>query len=274
MQENSPSLWHNSLPFPTRESHKYSRGTAVINGGGSIMTGAARLAAIAALRAGAGLVTITPPTEALPIYATSLLAVMVHPIDTCEDFTAFIQNHRRNALLIGPGNGICERTRTFTLAAVGSKKPCVLDADSLTVFSTTPANLFTSLHPNVILTPHEGEFKRLFSTTENKINDTQKAAQKSGAIILHKGAETIITHPDGRTVINNCAPPWLATAGSGDVLAGIITGLLAQQVNPFDAACMGVWLHSQAALLTGIGMIAEDLPGLLPNVLQKILNRI
>lgn len=234
------------------------------------MTGAARLAAMAALRIGAGVVTITVPPEALQVYAASLLAIMVQPAESLAAFVGFISDKRRNALLIGPGNGINERTRIFTLAALATLKPCVLDADSLTVFSSHPETLLNALHPSAILTPHQREFARLFPVTTDRIKDARHAATLSNAVILLKGAETIIAHPDGRCVINNNAPPWLATAGSGDVLAGIITGLLAQKTAPFDAACMGAWLHGEAANLAGIGMIAEDLPGLLPNVMRAL----
>ncbi len=269
MQENSPSLWRHAFPLPNQSSHKYSRGTLVVSGGPLTMTGAARLAATAALRIGAGLVTIAVPEAALAVYAASLLAVMVEPVNTTETFHHFIADPRRTALLLGPGNGLSERTRSFTLAALASQKPCVLDADSLSVFADTPSFLIDALHNNVVLTPHAGEFKRLFPVTGNRVADAQRAARQTGSVLLYKGAETIIAHPDGRVVVNRNAPSWLATAGSGDVLAGMIAGLVAGNVEPFTAACMAVWLHAETANQCGLGLIADDIPAILPTLLQK-----
>jgi ADP-dependent NAD(P)H-hydrate dehydratase / NAD(P)H-hydrate epimerase len=224
------------------------------------MTGAARLAALSALRAGSGVVTIAVPTDASAIYASSLLAVMLCPVADVAEYKNMLDDRRISALLLGNGNGITERTRLMTLTALGSHRPIVLDADALTVFASHPEQLFEHVTSPVIMTPHEGEFKRLFALEGTREARAQQAAILSRSIIVLKGAHTVIASPDGRCAINNNAPPWLATAGSGDVLAGIIAGLLAQAVDPFYAACMGVWLHGEAATLLGRGMIADDLP--------------
>ena len=243
-------------------------------------TGAARLAARGALRAGAGLVTLASPRDALAINASALTAVMIRAIDTKAEFADLLADKRLNACVIGPGAGVGERTRDFVLAALSAQRGLVLDADALTSFADMPDHLFeaikTSGDSQVILTPHEGEFQRLFSDMSNKhplrskLERVRAAAERSGAVVLLKGPDTVVASPDGRAAIAANAPPWLATAGAGDVLAGMIAGLLAQAAPAFEAACMGVWMHGEAGSEAGPGLIAEDLPEVLPAVFRRL----
>jgi hydroxyethylthiazole kinase-like uncharacterized protein yjeF len=273
---NAPALWRATFPVPGAASHKYTRGHALI-AAGSEMTGAARLAARAALRTGAGLVTIGAAREVLPIYQAALEAVIVRPTDGARDYAELLGDSRRNALLIGPGAGIGETTRTLVDLALGSGRAVVLDADALTTFEDAPDGLFAAVAGSggeVVLTPHEGEFRRLFSALaglpDSKLERARRAAALSGAVVLLKGADTVVAAPDGRAAIADNAPFWLATAGSGDVLAGIITGLLAQGMTAFEAACAAVWMHGEAATGVGPGLIAEDLPEALRPVLRGL----
>src|SRR5215813_13971103 len=278
--ENTPQFWRRSFPVPRIEGHKYSRGHALVVSGDIAATGAARLAARGALRAGAGLVTLASPRDALAINAAALTAVMVKPVDTPIEFGAQLSDKRFNACVIGPGAGISERTRDFVHSALSAQRALVLDADALTSFADAPDRLFESIkavsEPQVVLTPHEGEFPRLFSDISNKnpgrskLERVRAAAERSGAVVLLKGPDTTVAAPDGRATIAANAPPWLATAGSGDVLAGIIAGLMAQGVAAFEAASIGVWMHGEAAREAGPGLIAEDLPEVLPAVHRHI----
>lgn len=262
-----------AVPRPAIDGHKFSRGHAVILGGGR-MTGASRLAARAAQRVGAGLVTILCPPEVHAIYAASCLSVMVETVEAVDDFAAAIADPRRNALLLGPGAGVGEATRRRVLAAADTGKPRVLDADALTVLKDDAALLGRATRGgNVVLTPHEGEFARLFDLAGSKLDRARRAAESTGAVIVLKGPDTVIAAPDGRAAIDRDAPPDLATAGSGDVLAGLIVGSLAQGLSPFDAARTGVWLHGAAAREVGPGLIAEDLAEALPRVLARSVTR-
>jgi ADP-dependent NAD(P)H-hydrate dehydratase / NAD(P)H-hydrate epimerase len=279
--ENDPSLWRSSFPVPQIDGHKYARGHAVVVSGGIASTGAARMSARGALRAGAGLVTLASPRDALAVNASALSAVMVREIDTVVEFAELLLIDKRlNSCVIGPGAGLGERTRDFVLTALSAKRNLVLDADALTSFAEAPHRLFEAIKEshdlNVVLTPHEGEFPRLFSDMSNKHPDRSKlervraAAERSGAVVLLKGPDTVVASPDGRATIAANAPPWLATAGAGDVLAGIIAGMLAQGVPAFEAACIGVWMHGEAAREAGPGLIAEDLPETLPAVFRRL----
>ena len=267
VHENAPALWRGLMPGPEAVDHKYSRGHALVVGGDGTHSGAARLAARAALRAGAGLVTVHAPETALPVYASQLTAVMVASLD---DLGAALADERRNALLIGPGCGVSPATRARTLQALGAGKRCVLDADALTAFQEEPAALFEALGSDAVLTPHEGEYRRLFAHEGDKLSRARAAAAECGAVVVLKGADSVIAAPDGRAAINANAPPTLATAGSGDVLAGFILGLLAQEMPAFEAAAAGVWLHGAAAAAFGPGLIAEDLSESLPSVLRNL----
>lgn len=262
---NAPNLWQPAFPMLDLDSHKYLRGHAVVIGGGAHTTGAARLAALGALRAGAGLVSVASPPDALPIYAAALISVMTKPLEMLD---ALLKDERVTAMLVGPGCGVSDDTAGQTLAILKQKKPCVIDADAISAFQDKPKRLFSAIKGPAVLTPHEGEFSRLFTAEGSKAACAQEAAKQSGAAVVLKGNDTVIAAPDGRCAVNVNAPPWLATAGSGDVLAGIIAGLLAQGMPAWEAACAGVWMHGQAAATLGPGMIAEDLPGAMPAVLR------
>lgn len=271
--ENGPLLWRNFLPFPHAQSHKYTRGHAVVQGGGLAHTGAARMAARAALRGGAGAVTVACDTESLPVYATAFEAVMTRVVADEQALIDLLKDERISAYLIGPGAGVNERTLAFLLTALAMKKPVVLDADALSVAAQKPQVVFDALRGiSAILTPHAGEFKRLFGTLADadKITATQQAATLCGAVVVHKGADTVIAAPDGRVVVNSLPAPWLATAGAGDVLSGLCCGLLAGKMPAFEAACAAAWMHSSAAIAYGAGLIAEDLPDILPRIWQDL----
>ncbi len=267
--ENGPALWLEAYPWPVVGSHKYTRGEALIVGG-AVMTGAARLAARAAARVGAGLVTLAVPTGAWAVYAAALTGVIVQPVAAPEAFDALLGDARRNALLVGPGAGTTAETRARALAALATRRAVVLDADALTVFADAPQTLFTAIAGPCVMTPHEGEFRRLFTLTGDKLARAREAARQSGAVVLLKGADSVIAAPDGRAVINANAPPELATAGSGDVLSGLVTGLLAQGLDPFRAACAACWLHGDAAQRFGPGLVAEDIVETLPQALRGL----
>ncbi len=271
---NAPSLWRAAFPVPQVDGHKYSRGHAVVMSGGQHSTGAARLAARGALRAGAGLVTIASPSEALAVNAAASLAVMVRPVDGAIELAELMADARKNALVLGPGGGVGTAMRDLVLTGLATRAATVLDADALTSFVDDPKILFTALRNRArsatILTPHEGEFSRIFrqkdgkTPVKQKLEEAREASHETAAVLLLKGADTVVAAPDGRAAIAENAPPWLATAGSGDVLAGMIAGLCAQGMPSFEAACAAVWLHGEAATRVGPGLIAEDLPEALP----------
>ena len=276
---NEPGLWRAQFPRPAADGHKYSRGHAVVLSGGLSSTGAARLAARGALRAGAGLVTLASPREALAVNAAASLAVMVRPVDGTEEWAAFLSDTRRNAVVLGPGGGVGQAMRYAVLAALAVPAAAVLDADALTSFADTPDDLMEaiSVHKGpTVLTPHEGEFIRLFkeidglSDVRSKLEKTRIAARKSGAVVLLKGADTVVASPDGRASIAANAPVYLATAGSGDVLSGMIAGLLAQGMPAYEAASAAAWLHGEAATSFGPGLISEDLSDELPRVYRRL----
>jgi len=270
--ENTPDLWVENLPQPDETRHKYSRGHAAVNGGGISSTGAARIAARAALRAGAGAVTVTTPPSALTVYAQALEAVMVSSVPEQDSFEQWLVEKRIHAVLLGPGNGVSDRTREFVETTLMHENAVILDADALTVFEDNPHRLFEQIKSKpggpVILTPHEAEFSRLFAFEGLALERAKKAAQKSGAIVLLKGASTIIADPEGQIIINTNAAPWLATAGSGDALAGIITGLVGTGMDAFLATAAAAWIHGEAALRHGKGLIAEDIEKEIPHILQ------
>jgi NAD(P)H-hydrate epimerase len=267
--ENTPAFWRASLPQLQASGNKYSRGHALLYGGYP-MTGAARLAARAAARAGAGLTTVAVPDHAFAIYAASLTSIITQPLARDQDFALLLAEPRYSAFLIGPGAGVNDTTRARALAMLGTGKPVVLDADAISVFAQRPDDLFQSIHGPSVITPHDGEFRRIFDAAGDKLVRARRAARRSGAVIVLKGADTVIASPDGRAVINSNAPATLATAGSGDVLGGIILGLLAQGMDAFCAAAAAVWMHGDAAAEFGLGLLAEDLPDLLPHVLRRL----
>lgn len=268
-------------------AHKYQHGHALVFAGSVGHGGAGRLAARAALRIGAGAVTLACPLAALSENAAQLNAVMLTPITTVADLEAVLRDTRKNALCLGPGMGRGQNTRSLVCAALKSKRPIVLDADALTSFEDDPSSLFARLHEHAVLTPHSGEFARLFPGLDrgedaagagkdggglSGMDKARQAAQTAGCCILLKGAVTIVAEPNGRTELSMALGqrqvPWLATAGAGDVLAGFITGLMARGFDPFEAAKAGAWLHVECARLFGPGLIAEDLPDMLPRVLR------
>ena len=292
------AFWNRKLS----SRHKYSHGHALVLSGGSGKGGAARLAARGALRIGAGLVTVGCPEEALTENAARLDAVMLAPMQGADELQAELDQRKVKAICIGPGFGLGGRLREFLKSILTkptersriksgtacSKRPrAVLDADALTEFRDDPETLFAMLHDGCVLTPHEGEFGRLFpdilaklhtptskGPAFSKVDATREAAKRAGCVVLFKGADTVIANPDGRCSINSAHyerwAPWLATAGSGDVLAGFITGLLARGFDPMTAAETGAWLHVACALKFGPGLIAEDLPEQLPAVFRDL----
>jgi hydroxyethylthiazole kinase-like uncharacterized protein yjeF len=277
---NAPALWGDRFPAPRIDGHKYNRGHAVAVSGGLSTTGAGRLAARGALRAGAGLVTIASPRDALSVNAAASLAVMVRPVDGPDELREFLADPRRNAVVLGPGGGVGAEMRERVLAALDGARAVVLDADALTSFAEEVEEFCSVIRSRskaaTILTPHDGEFSRLFkrvdeiSKAPSKLERARAAAAKTGAIVLFKGPDTVVAAPDGRAAIADNAPAWLATAGSGDVLAGFVAGLLAQGMPPFEAAAAAVWLHGEAANKFGPGLIAEDLPEMLPQVYRRL----
>ena len=297
---NRPALWAAHYPWPSPAGHKYTRGHAIAVSGPPDMTGAARLAARGALRMGAGLVTLVGSAAATAINATHATAVMVRATPTEAALAEYLADARRNAVVIGPGAGTGAATVASVLTVLASDAAVVLDADALTAFcegdgdvpvkaaglgfivraaQAQPAetDLFAAIESRsapVVLTPHEGEFARLFGSLEgSKLERARHAAKQSGAVVVLKGPDTVIAAPDGRAAVNDNAPAWLATAGAGDVLAGFIAGLLAQKMPAFEAACAAVWLHGECASTFGLGLIAEDLPETLPRVLASLRSR-
>ena len=268
--KNMPGLW--ALTMPGWSDHKYTRGHAIVIGGARV-TGASRLAARAARRAGAGLLTLAVPSEAIPIYAVSEPGAFVQAMDNSEDLGEVLSDHRRNGVLIGPGCGVGADTAVLVLQILGTDKAVVLDADALTSFEDDPGQLLAAIRRRsapVVMTPHGQEFERLFGTGGDKLSRAVAAAELSRATIVFKGADTVVAAPGGRAAIATNAPPWLATSGTGDVLAGFVLGLLVQQMTPWEAATAAVWLHGAAAAQAGRGLIAEDLPAALPTVFESL----
>ena len=276
---NAPDIWGRQFPIPKVDGHKYARGHAVVLSGGISSTGAARLAARGALRAGAGLCTIASPPSAVAVNAAANLAIMVRSVDGAEALTEFLADERRNSVVLGPGGGVGAAMREMVLAALRAKPAVVLDADALTSFADDPSALFVAIagrQTPVVLTPHEGEFARLFNKTGeipetgSKLERARAAARISNAVVLLKGPDTVVASPDGQATIAENAPPWLATAGAGDVLAGFVASLLAQGMSAFEAASAAAWLQGEAAQEIGPGLISEDIPEALPAVYRRL----
>ncbi len=270
--ENTPELWMPRFPWPATSTHKHARGRLIVVSGEAWSTGAARVAAHGGLRIGAGLVTIFSPPEALPVNAAHLEAVMLRGFDTDLELEEGAQHV--DAAVIGPAAGISESTLLNLLALARTGAALVIDADAITVFGDDPEELFSILDRDDVLTPHPGEFERLFkgvlAAAPERITAARKAAQRAGAVVLLKGPDTVVAAPDGRAAVNVNGTPWLATAGSGDVLAGFIGGLVAQGMESFEAACAAAWIHAECAEIHGPGLISEDLPGLAPAVLRRL----
>jgi ADP-dependent NAD(P)H-hydrate dehydratase / NAD(P)H-hydrate epimerase len=294
---NEPAVWIEHFPRPRIDGHKYNRGHALVLSGSLAHTGAARLAARGALRIGAGLVTVATPKDALAAHAAALTAVMTRVCDSVEDLVELMADRRKNAIVMGPGMGVGAKTRDMVLATLESgaaapkpQRAVVLDADALTSFAGESMRLAEAVKRSnkpVVLTPHDGEFAQLFSAKEGELRDHKDISQLTspsklararagaalmGAVLVLKGGDTVVADPRGRATIGHDAPPWLATAGSGDVLAGMIGGLLAQSMPAFEAASAAVWLHAAAAREFGPGLISEDIPEFLPPVLCRLLD--
>jgi hydroxyethylthiazole kinase-like uncharacterized protein yjeF len=275
---NGPDLWRARFPRLSLEAHKYTRGHTLVASGGATRTGAARLAARAALRIGSGLVTLASPPEALGVNAAQLTAIMLRGYDGPESFGRILEDARFGAVVLGPALGVHAMTRALVGVAVQARRALVLDADALTSFEGAAADLGAYFRNAVaVLTPHAGEFSRMFSgqagilETPSKLHAARAAARFTGATIVYKGPDTVVAAPDGRAAINENGTPDLATAGTGDVLSGLIGGLMAQGMPAFEAACAGVWIHAEAGARFGPGLIAEDLPELVPSVLRELL---
>jgi NAD(P)H-hydrate epimerase len=285
---NAPALWLSAYPRPGPEAHKYHRGHALVVSGAAAHTGAARLAARGALRAGAGLVSVVTSARALAVNAAHLTAIMMRVCDDPDEFYDLLADDRFNAIVLGPALGVGDLGKRWVEAALDADRATVLDADALTSFSGEAESLAALTRAPretpVVLTPHEGELKRLLAGSgetsveareiagrSSKLDRALGLAALTNAIVVLKGPDTIIAGPNGRAAINENGSPYLGTAGSGDVLAGIIAGLMAQGMLGFEAACCAVWMHAEAGARFGPGLIAEDLPELLPGVMREFL---
>ena len=278
---NLPELWAAHLPRLARDAHKYRRGHVLVLSGGPLNTGAARLSARGAARTGAGAVTVGSPRDALAANAAHLTSTMLAEIDDVGSLRTFLEERLPAAVVIGPAFGVGGKCRTFvetilTSAVGGRSATAVLDADAITSFKDEVDRLFGLIARSewkVVLTPHEGEFMRLFGDKAEglKADRACEAARRSGAIVVYKGPDTTIAAPDGRIAVNENGSPFLATAGSGDVLAGMIAGLAGQRMPAFESACAAVWMHAEAGTRFGPGLIADDLPDMLPAILRELL---
>jgi len=270
--ENDPGLWEDRFPWPAFDAHKHARGRMMAVSGEAWNTGAARLAARGALRIGAGVVAVLSPPNALAVNAAHLEAVMLAPFESEYDLQTRAAS--ADAVVIGPAAGVGEATMRHVFALARNGAALVVDADALTSFAEDPGVLFSALDRDDVLTPHPGEFERIFpgllAASPERIAATREAARRAGAVVLLKGADTVVAAPDGRAAVSLNGAPWLATAGAGDVLAGFIAGLIAQGMESFEAACAGAWIHAEAGAVHGPGLIAEDLPGLAPTILRKL----
>ena len=268
---NAPQLWLDRFPWPTAETHKHSRGRMGVVSGELWMTGAARMASRAGLRIGAGVVRLFCREETFAVNAAHAEAVILKSYATADDLEA--AGNELDSMVIGPGACLDEQTRLNVLALARTGAALLVDADAITVFKNRTEELFALLDRDDVLTPHAGEFERLFPgalDAGDRTSAAREAAKRAGGIVVLKGAETVVAAPDGRAVLNRAGSPWLATAGSGDTLAGFIGGLMAEALDSFEAACAGVWIHAQAADAFGPGLIAEDLPDLAPGVLRRL----
>jgi len=270
--ENEPDLWARRFPWPAVDAHKHARGRVMAVSGEAWSTGAARLAARGALRIGAGVVTVLSPPNALAVNAAHLEAVMLAPFES--DYDLQTRAAKADAVVIGPAAGVGEATMRHVFALARNGAALVVDADALTSFAEEPAALFSALDRDDVLTPHPGEFERIFpgllAASPERVTAAREAARRAGAVVLLKGPDTVVAAPDGRAAVSLNGAPWLATAGAGDVLAGFIAGLIAQGMESFEAACAGAWIHAEAGAAHGPGLIAEDLPNLAPSVLGAL----
>jgi ADP-dependent NAD(P)H-hydrate dehydratase / NAD(P)H-hydrate epimerase len=270
IETNDPAIWRNFLPWPDAETHKHTRGRLGVVSGKAHQTGAARLAARSGLRIGAGVVRILCPPDAVAVIAPAVEAIMLTPFTTAESLGREMEG--MDAVVVGPAAGLDESTVSNIQSLGLSGAALVIDADGLTIFKGRQDELFAVLDRDDVLTPHEGEFERLFPglLAQGRELAVVEAARRAQAVIVLKGYQTLIAAPDGRVRRNTNGSPWLATAGSGDVLAGMIGGLIAQRMDSFDAACAAVWIHADAADRFGPGLISEDLCETLPRSLSSL----
>ncbi len=267
IDEIKPSTSRNEpealFPWPKKDGHKYNKGHGVIIGG-SEMTGASRLAATCARRVGAGLVTIAAQGTAYMIYRQTEPGNLV----SNKPLSDILNDPRKNAVLAGPGLGLGEGRKAMVRSLLSTEKNLILDADALTMLAEFD---WPKRSADTLLTPHDGEFSRLFpDISGSRLQKAKKAAKRSGCTVLLKGADTVIATPDGRAAINDTGSPWLATAGSGDSLSGICLGLMCQGLNGYDAARLGTWLHGKAAEVFDVGLISEDIADFLPAVIKTL----
>ena len=275
IRNNNPELWIKEFPFPSSLDHKYSRGLLIINCGPIYKTGAARLAGRSAMRVGAGAVKLICDDEAAKVLEPQISVELISVVKEKNEIQQIFKDRKVSSILVGPGNEINDETKSRTLLALAFVKHVVIDADAITCFEKNPKELFVDTYPHTILTPHEGEFRRLFgdeiASIEDKVVKTVEASKLAGSIVVLKGADTIIANPEGQAVINSSEAPYLATAGSGDVLAGIIASLVGDnKMSAFNAACAGTWIHSKLGELIGAGLIAEDLIDNIPLIIKKL----
>ncbi len=281
LRENGPELWTGRLPRPSATAHKYARGHVAVYSGPAESTGAARLSAQSAARSGAGAVTLLAPHDALPILAAHLTSIMLQSAETADHGLNFLRSRKVTALICGPGFGTGnEQAAVIDALLSGNTVPMVLDADAISLMAgQSMSKLSARGSETLVLTPHEGEFARLFPQLSgnealSKVDRARQAAELAQAVVIYKGADTVIAAPDGRAVINGNGTVWLATAGSGDVLAGLVAGLIAQGMPPFEASCAAVWVHAEAGAREGFGMMAEDLPQMIRTVLAELIERV
>ena len=300
--ENDPALWYGNWPEALKPidqidtgrlaDHKFHRGHCLVLSGGATHSGAARLAARGALRAGAGLVTLAAPPGAAAFVAGQVTAIMVEPVQDAEALAEVLAKRRYDVLVAGPALGVREERAALVTAALERDVALLLDADALSLIAeqidagegdvSMLRDSAAARAGRLVLTPHEGEFARLFPDLSHRVREEKglskldcalMAAERSGAVVVLKGADSVIAGPDGQAVIHSQGVPYLATAGSGDVLVGIIAGLMAQGMPTLEAACAGVWLHGRAGLLLGPGLISEDLPEILPQIYGELAER-
>ncbi len=270
---NVPKVWKQHFPFPSENSHKYARGHLAVFGGEDGMEGAAALAALAAQRLSCGMVTIVTHPDTHDYYKTVGLSLLTYVIDAVHTLPEWLEKRKVKALVMGPGLTPSDKTRRFAMGALQTDIPLVLDAGVISSFATDNDPLFEMIvnrDAPVVLTPHEGEFSRLFGTIDDRAESAQGAAIQSGATIILKGPETLIASPEEEVIIQKKATPWLATAGSGDVLAGLVGSLLASGMDAHHASAAAVWCHTEAGNLAAPGLIPEDIIAAIPRVLEQI----
>ncbi|PHR58034.1 MAG: bifunctional ADP-dependent NAD(P)H-hydrate dehydratase/NAD(P)H-hydrate epimerase [Robiginitomaculum sp.] len=271
--QNHPSLWPQIPVIPDMLSHKHNRGRLLVDCGGPLQSGAARLAARAGLRIGAGWVTLCGTEDAMQVCANHETSIVLSVRQQGEPIAEVMRSQTPDCVLLGPAGGVGEAMKRQVLDLLQTGTATVLDADALTSFAEHPQDLLEACHAKTVLLPHEGEFRRLFADlttkTGNKISRVKAAAQRAGCTVLLKGADSVMADADGRVVVNTHTSSWLATLGTGDVLAGMVAGLMAQGQGGFDALCAAVWLHGELGRQLGAGLIAEDLPGAIPAMLQQ-----